>query len=120
MRTAVVSSWYRWAICPVELTVRNARGEVMEHGRFRNWLSHYPDAGLLIACKDGSGYQLCVDVDGEMQCLTDSEGARLTFGSLEQAEGFLRAHRVHQAKLRIYDSIQDENEDNCHEIIIKF
>lgn len=57
----------------------------MEHGRFRNWLSHYPDAGLLIACKDGSGYQLCVDVDGEMQCLTDSEGARLTFGSLEQA-----------------------------------
>ncbi|MFB0769182.1 DUF6482 family protein [Aeromonas salmonicida] len=92
----------------------------MEHGRFRNWLSHYPDAGLLIACKDGSGYQLCIDVDGEMQCLTDSEGARLTFGSLEQAEGFLRAHRVHQAKLRIYDSIQDENEDNCHEIIIKF
>lgn len=46
----------------------------MEHGRFRNWLSHYPDAGLLIACLDGSGYQLCVEADGEMQCLTDSGG----------------------------------------------
>ena len=25
----------------------------MEHGRFRNWLSHYPEATLIIACKDG-------------------------------------------------------------------
>ncbi|HEG4446314.1 DUF6482 family protein [Aeromonas hydrophila] len=92
----------------------------MEHGRFRNWLSHYPDAGLLIACLDGSGYQLCVEADGEMQCLTDSGGGRLTFASLEQAEGFLRMHQVHQAKLRIYDAQLDENEANWHEIIIKF
>lgn len=92
----------------------------MEHGRFRNWLSHYPDACLLIACLDGSGYQLCVEVDGEMLCLTDSEGGRLTFVSLEQAEGFLRAHQVHQAKLRIYDAQQDENEGNWQEMIIKF
>jgi hypothetical protein len=92
----------------------------MEHGRFRNWLSHYPDAGLLIACLDGSGYQLCVEVDGEMQCLTDSEEGRLTFGSLEQAEGFLRAHQVHQAKLRIYAAQQDDNEGDWQEMIIKF
>ncbi|MGY3894287.1 DUF6482 family protein [Aeromonas enterica] len=92
----------------------------MEHGRFRNWLSHYPDAGLLIACLDGSGYQLCVEVDGEMLCLTDSEEGRLTFGSLEQAEGFLRAHQVHQAKLRIYDAEQDESNADWHDVIIKF
>lgn len=92
----------------------------MEHGRFRNWLSHYPDAGLLIACLDGSGYQLCVEVDGEMLCLTDSEEGRLTFGSLEQAEGFLRAHQVHQAKLRIYDAEQDESNANWQDVIIKF
>ena len=36
----------------------------MEHGRFRNWLSHYPEATLIIACKDGSGYQLCVEEKG--------------------------------------------------------
>lgn len=92
----------------------------MEHGRFRNWLSHYPDAGLLIACLDGSGYQLCVEVDGEMLCLTDSEEGRLTFGSLEQAEGFLRAHQVHQAKLRIYDAEQDESNADWQDVIIKF
>ncbi|CAJ1901881.1 hypothetical protein PKDLPJHF_03276 [Aeromonas veronii] len=57
----------------------------MEHGRFRNWLSHYPEATLIIACKDGSGYQLCVEAEGECLCLTDSEGGRLTFTSLDQA-----------------------------------
>ncbi len=46
----------------------------MEHGRFRNWLSHYPEATLIIACKDGSGYQLCIEAEGEYLCLTDSEG----------------------------------------------
>ena len=59
----------------------------MEHGRFRNWLSHYPEATLIIACKDGSGYQLCIEAEGECLCLTDSEGGRLTFTSLDQAQG---------------------------------
>ncbi|MGL4890979.1 MAG: DUF6482 family protein, partial [Aeromonas veronii] len=49
----------------------------MEHGRFRNWLSHYPEATLIIACKDGSGYQLCIEAEGESLCLTDSEGGHL-------------------------------------------
>lgn len=47
-------------------------------------------------------------------------GGRLTFASLEQAEGFLRMHQVHQAKLRIYDTQLDEYDDNWYEIIIKF
>ncbi|UAK71526.1 DUF6482 family protein [Aeromonas enteropelogenes] len=92
----------------------------MEHGRFRNWLSHYPQATLIIACRDGSGYQLCVEAEGECQCLTDSEGGSLTFTSLEQAEGFLRAHQVHQARLRIYDTHEEDMVLQSQEIVIKF
>ncbi|MGY3914299.1 DUF6482 family protein [Aeromonas australiensis] len=92
----------------------------MEHGRFRNWLSHYPEATLIIACKDGSGYQLCVEAEGECLCLTDSEGASLTFTSLDQAQGFLRAHQVRQARLRIYDAESEEIAAKSREIIIKF
>ncbi len=92
----------------------------MEHGRFRNWLSHYPEATLIIACRDGSGYQLCVEAEGECLCLTDSEGGRLTFTSLDQAQGFLRAHRVHQARLRIYDAQNEDLAAESQEIIIKF
>ncbi|MFM5637781.1 DUF6482 family protein [Aeromonas veronii] len=92
----------------------------MEHGRFRNWLSHYPEATLIIACKDGSGYQLCVEAEGECLCLTDSEGGCLTFTSLDQAQGFLRAHRVHQARLRIYDAQNEDLAAESQEIIIKF
>ncbi|MGY3947289.1 hypothetical protein BJP24_15595 [Aeromonas allosaccharophila] len=92
----------------------------MEHGRFRNWLSHYPEATLIIACKDGSGYQLCIEAEGECLCLTDSEGGRLTFISLEQAQGFLRAHQVCQARLRIYDAQNEDLAAESQEIIIKF
>ncbi|MDX7875178.1 DUF6482 family protein [Aeromonas veronii] len=92
----------------------------MEHGRFRNWLSHYPEATLIIACKDGSGYQLCIEAEGEYLCLTDSEGEHLTFTSLDQAQGFLRAHRVHQARLRVYDAQDVDFTDKSWEIIIKF
>ncbi|MBS4688461.1 hypothetical protein J4G63_14555 [Aeromonas sobria] len=92
----------------------------MEHGRFRNWLSHYPEATLIIACKDGSGYQLCIEAEGESLCLTDSEGGHLTFTSLDQAQGFLRAHQVYQARLRIYDPQTEEMTAGSQEIIIKF
>ncbi|KIQ78389.1 DUF6482 family protein [Aeromonas jandaei] len=92
----------------------------MEHGRFRNWLSHYPESSLLIACKDGSGYQLCIEAEGECLCLTDSEGGRLTFTSLAQAEGFLRAHQIHQARLRVYDAQNEDVGAESQEIIIKF
>ncbi|MEV3829348.1 DUF6482 family protein [Aeromonas allosaccharophila] len=92
----------------------------MEHGRFRNWLSHYPEATLIIACKDGSGYQLCIEAEGECLCLTDSEGGRLTFTSLDQAQGFLRAHQVCQARLRIYDAQNEDMTAESQEIIIKF
>ncbi|MGY3851661.1 DUF6482 family protein [Aeromonas aquatilis] len=92
----------------------------MEHGRFRNWLSHYPEATLIIACKDGSGYQLCIEAQGECLCLTDSEGERLTFTSLDQVQGFLRAHQVHQARLRIYDAQNEDLAAESQEIIIKF
>ena len=92
----------------------------MEHGRFRNWLSHYPEATLIIACPDGSGYQLCIEAEGERLCLTDSEGGRLTFTSLDQAQGFLRAHQVHQARLRIYDTPNGDMAAASQDIIIKF
>ena len=92
----------------------------MEHGRFRNWLSHYPESSLLIACKDGSGYQLCIEAEGECLCLTDSEGGRLTFTSLEQAEGCHRAHQIHQARLRVYDAQNEDVGAESQEIIIKF
>ncbi|MGH1411150.1 MAG: DUF6482 family protein [Aeromonas sp.] len=92
----------------------------MEHGRFRNWLTHYPEAILIIACKDGSGYQLCIEAEGESLCLTDSEGGCLTFTSLDQVQGFLRAHLVHQAKLRIYDVQNTDLTAESQEIIIKF
>ncbi|WP_033135932.1 DUF6482 family protein [Aeromonas finlandensis] len=92
----------------------------MEHGRFRNWLSHYPEATLIIACQDGSGYQLCIEAEGECLCLTDSEGGHLTFTSLEQAQGFLRAHQVHQARLRIYDAQSEDMSSESQEITIKF
>ena len=92
----------------------------MEHGRFRNWLSHYPEATLIIACKDGSGYQLCIEAEGECLCLTDSDDGRLTFTSLDQAQGFLRAHQVYQARLRIYDPQTEEMTAGSQEIIIKF
>ncbi|MGL4251292.1 MAG: DUF6482 family protein [Aeromonas sp.] len=92
----------------------------MEHGRFRNWLSHYPEATLIIACHDGSGYQLCIEAEGESLCLTDSDGEGLTFGSLEQALGFLRVHQVHQARLRVYDAQNEALAAESQEFIIKF
>lgn len=96
------------------------QGSLMEHGRFRNWLGHYPQASLILACQNGSGYQLCIEAEGECWYLTDSEGENLTFTSLEQAQGFLRAHQVHQARLRLYDTQADEMAADGQEIIIKF
>lgn len=92
----------------------------MEHGRFRNWLSHYPEATLIIACQDGSGYQLCIEAEGERLCLTDNEGGQLTFVSLEQAQGFLRLHQVYQARLRIFAVQSEALAAESQEIIIKF